>query len=255
MLLALLALALAACAGAGPALAPPPVRPNGLALWRIVHDQCVPDQTSRGDPSPCAQVFMPDGEAHGFVVFKDRTGVAQHLLMPTARITGIEDPAVLKPDAVNYFAQAWALRHYVEDRLGRPLGRAQVSIAVNSAYGRSQDQLHLHMDCLDRAVGAALQAAAIPHVRRWAAPGVRLKGRLYRVRWIGEDELDSTNLFKLLARDIPGARQAMGAWTLALVGAAGPDGAQGFYLLADRADPAAGDPGSAEELQDHACRP
>jgi CDP-diacylglycerol pyrophosphatase len=47
----------------------------------------------------------------------------------------------------------------------------------------------------------------------------------------------------------------MGAWTLALAGAVRADGSMGFYLLADRANPAAGDPGSAEDLQDHACRP
>ena len=47
------ALVLAGCAG--PALLPPPpVRPNGLALWRIIHDQCVPGERARHDPAPCA---------------------------------------------------------------------------------------------------------------------------------------------------------------------------------------------------------
>jgi CDP-diacylglycerol pyrophosphatase len=197
---------------------------------------------------------MAGGEARGFVVLKDRAGVAQYLLMPTAKITGIEDPAVLAPGAANYFAQAWDERGYVERKLGRPLGRAQLSIAVNSIYGRSQDQLHLHIDCLDRSVRAALVAADIPRTGRWTERGIPLKGHAYRARWMGAGELAAANPFQLLAQSMPGARAAMGAWTLALVGAAAPDGAQGFYLLADRADPAAGDPGSAEDLQDHDCR-
>lgn len=253
-ILALTTLALAACAYPGPSLPPPPVHANGQALWRIVHDQCVPDERAHHDPAPCALVSLSDGEAHGFVVLKDRTGVAQHLLMPTAKITGIEDPAILEPDATNYFARAWEARHLVEDRLGRPLARTRLSIAVKSAYGRSQDQLHLHMDCLDSAVGAALQKGEAAWSAGWPGGAIRLKGHRYRVRWLDADTLQTENPFKLLAQDMPGARQAMGAWTLALVGAELADGAQGFLLLADRADPAAGDAGSAEELQDHDCR-
>ena len=249
---ALLALLLASCASERPQLPPPPVHPNGHALWRIIHDQCVPDQRAHDDPAPCALVSIPEGEAQGFVVLKDRNGVAQFLVMPTAKITGIEDPALLAPNATNYFAMAWKADGYVEGRLGHALDRTRVSVAVNSVYGRSQDQLHLHVDCLDASVGAALGAAEIPHDGRWAS--VQLKGHGYRVRWLGDTALATTNPFKLLAASLPGARQYMGAWTLALVGARGPDGAQGFYLLADRADPAAGDRGSAEELQDPACR-
>jgi CDP-diacylglycerol pyrophosphatase len=252
--IALAAMVLAACAGASaPPLPPPPTHANGLVLWRIVHDQCVPDQGSHGAPAPCALVSLAGGEAHGFVVLKDRDGVAQHLLLPTARITGIEDPALLAPDAANYFARAWDERHFVTDRLGRRLDRTQLSVAVNSAYGRSQDQLHLHIDCLAPAVGAALRGATIPRGGRWASQPVMLKGHPYRVRWLGEAALASDEPFKRVAHDIPGARRAMGAWTLALVGATGADGAPGFYLLAARADPAHGDYGSAEELQDHAC--
>ena len=250
-----LVLLLAACMSAGPALPPAPVRPNGLLLWGLVHDRCVPDQRDHGAPAPCVQVSLREGEANGFVVLKDRAGVAQHLLLPTARITGIEDPAVLRPGAPNYFAAAWQARHFVEDRLGRPLGRDQLSIAVNSIYGRSQDQLHLHIDCLDRSVAAALRTAVVPEAARWSELPVPLKGRSYRIRWIAADRLAATNPFKLLAATQPGAEARMGAWTLALVGAARPDGRLGFYLLADRFDPAKHDPASAEDLQDHACKP
>jgi CDP-diacylglycerol pyrophosphatase len=45
----------------------------------------------------------------------------------------------------------------------------------------------------------------------------------------------------------------MGHQTLAVVGATLPGGQPGFILLASHADSTAGNPGSAEELQDHAC--
>jgi CDP-diacylglycerol pyrophosphatase len=246
-----LALALAGCASPSIPLPPPPAHPNGQALWRIIHEQCVPGQLAHNTPAPCEVVSVASGEAHGFVVLKDRVGATQYLLMPTAKITGIEDAAILKPDATNYFAEAWDERGLVESRARHTLDRSQISIAVNSVYGRSQDQLHLHIDCLDGSVGRALEAANIPRTSRWAE--IELKGHRYHVRWLGAGELASTNPFKLLASTMPGARRGMGAWTIALVGASGRDGAQGFYLLADRADPVSGDSGSAEELQDHDC--
>ena len=245
-------LLVAGCAAA-PSLPPPPTHPNGQALWRIVHDQCVADQRAHGDPAPCTVVDLARGEAHGYVVLKDRVGEAQFLLMPTGKITGIEDPAILAGDAPNYFAKAWDERGLVSDRLGRSVDRTRMSVAVNSIYGRSQDQLHLHIDCVDRSVGDALRHAPPPSAD-WASGRIPLKGHAYRVRWLDAGQLEGSNPFKLLAEAFPNARGDMGAWTLALVGARKADGAEGFYLLADRAEPALGDRASAEELQDHDCR-
>jgi CDP-diacylglycerol pyrophosphatase len=249
----LLAVALAGCASVAPSLPPPPVHADGGTLWRIISTQCLPGQIERHDPSPCAAVSLLGGQTHGWVLLKDRDGVAQYLLMPTAKITGIEDPQVLAADTANYFAEAWNERYVVAKTLGRPLDRTDLAVAVNSIYGRSQDQLHLHIDCLDKEVGAALRRLALPHDEAWAAHGVTLKGHAYRVRWLDGDKLASVNPFDLLARSMPVARRQMGAWTIALVGAAGPGEERGFWLLADRVDPARGDRASAEELQDHAC--
>jgi CDP-diacylglycerol pyrophosphatase len=48
----------------------------------------------------------------------------------------------------------------------------------------------------------------------------------------------------------------MGLETLVVVGTYLRDGKPGFVLLASRADPATGNPGAGEELQDHtACPP
>jgi CDP-diacylglycerol pyrophosphatase len=61
-------------------------------LRHIVLEQCVPNQRNNHLPAPCAQV----DEQQGFVVLKDMNGPLQYLLMPTARITGMESPALLE---------------------------------------------------------------------------------------------------------------------------------------------------------------
>src|SRR5438874_2670182 len=50
------------------------------ALWKIVHDRCVPDAQQRGDPAPCAMVDLREGTANGYAVLKDLVGIAQFLL-------------------------------------------------------------------------------------------------------------------------------------------------------------------------------
>src|SRR5689334_16465486 len=114
----LTAVALAALAFFGTATAGA-ANPN--ALWDIVHGECVPNMQAHGDPAPCALVALQDGLPRGYAALKDLRGVAQFLLIPTARVSGIEDPALLDPGAPNYFAAAWRIRTYVQARLDRVL--------------------------------------------------------------------------------------------------------------------------------------
>ena len=103
-------------------------------------------------------------------------------------------------------------------------------------------------------MAAALDALATPAEGGWADHGVVLAGHRYHVRWLRSDQLERTSPFALLAREMPGARRAMAAWTIALASAANRSSAPGFWLLADRVDLRASDFASAEELQDHQCR-
>ena len=146
------------------------------ALWHIVHDRCVPDEQEQHDPAPCAEVDLTGG----YAVLKDLDGNTQFLLIPTARVGGIEDEVVLAPDAPNYLAAAWQARRFVDQRAGHDLPRDDIALAINSVYGRTQDQLHIHIDCIRPDVRAALtqhQAAIGP---RWADFPVPLAGHHYR---------------------------------------------------------------------------
>jgi len=235
-----------------PVLPPPPPHANGQVLWHIVHDQCVPDEVVHAQPAPCAEVVLIGGVDHGFVVLKDKHGLEQYLLMPTQDITGIEDQRVLAPGAVNYFAAAWTARSLVEARIGHALPREDLGVSVNSIYGRSQDLLHLHIDCLAPATVAALSTAAPRLTARWSREPLILDGHPYLALALAGDDLKA-DPFKLLARGVPGAAAHMGAWTLVLAGARGRGGTPSFILLASEADPLMGRFASGEELQDHDC--
>ena len=221
------------------------------ALWKIVHGRCVPDQQLNNDPAPCVAVSLAGGEAQGHAILKDINGATQFLLIPTGRTAGIESPDILVPDAPNYFAAAWAARASMETVLRHTLPREDVSLAINSPQARSQQQLHIHIDCLRADVVAALHADAAAIGPNWAPLPAPLANHPYRARWLSEDELAATNPFKLLQADVGAA--AMPQQTLVVVGAASPDGQPGFVLLADHVDPATGDRAGGEELQDHDC--
>lgn len=216
------------------------------ALWKIVSEKCVPDQRDHGQPSPCAEVDV----TKGYVVLKDLVGDTQYLLMPTAKITGIEDPQVLASDAKNYFAEAWDERRYTTEAAKRDLPRDDLSLAVNSMYGRTQNQLHIHIDCVAPALRAAIATRVAAVGSTWAPFPEKLKGHTYQAMRVAGDALP-INPFKLLAADV--RPDTMGRQTLVVVGATLAGGAPGFVLLADTADLAAGDRGSGEELQDHSC--
>ena len=226
---------------------------NPDVLWHFVHDRCTVEAAASGDPFPCDVVAYPQGADSGYVVFKDRTGAAQYLVIPTAKITGIEDPAILAANATNYLQEAWAARGFFLKRIGHDLPRDAISLAINSPYGRSQNQLHIHIDCVAASVRAALQPRLASIARFWAPLGVALNGHLYRALRLDSADLAGVNPFFELAGDASVGAAGIHTHTLVVVGAHFPDGQDGFVLLDDHLDAAPGDPASGEELQDHDC--
>jgi CDP-diacylglycerol pyrophosphatase len=240
---------LAAVAASAP-FAAPPAYADRLALWTIVHGECVAKARQGQGTAPCERVDLSRGEDYGAALLKDRVGIAQFLAIPTRRVTGIEDPFVLDSAAPDSFAFAWAARDALAIKLGGPLPREDISIAVNSEFARSQDQLHLHLDCLDKGVAAALAGDLGSFDETWRPMAEPLKGRVYWARRVLSDDLSGVRPLALLADGVRDARAHMALESLAVVGATFA-GKPGFVLLADQAELAAG--GHAEDLQDHDC--
>lgn len=235
---------------AAAALAAQPARADRLALWTIVHGQCAAHAEAGQGPAPCERIDLAHGDDQGVALLKDRVGIAQFLAIPTRRVTGVEDPLALDPAAPNYFAFAWGARDALAARLGRALPREDVSIAINSAFARSQDQLHLHLDCVDPAVAATLAGDLESLDDNWRPMAEPLKGRVYWARRVLSDDLSGVRPLALLADGVPDAKAHMADESLIVIGATFAGG-PGFALLADRAELTQG--GHAEDLQDHNC--
>ncbi|MBC3380450.1 CDP-diacylglycerol diphosphatase [Serratia fonticola] len=215
-------------------------------LWHIVSQQCLPNQQKNHNPAPCAQV----DEQAGFVVLKDRNGPLQYLLMPTAKITGIESPQVLKPDTANFFALAWQVRHFMADKLGKPIDDAAISLAINSEYGRTQNQLHIHISCLQPAVKSRLAQLQGDFSESWQPLPGGLLGHDYLARRASAAELKQLGAFRLLTQGVEGARESMGNYGMAMTALPGGD----FLLLAVKRNLWQLNLASAEEIQDHSCQ-
>jgi CDP-diacylglycerol pyrophosphatase len=227
-----------------PALAADP-----SALWKITDKKCVPDMRDHDNPAPCSVVDL----SGGYVVLKDLIGATQFLLIPTKRIGGMESPEILSPDAVNYWDPAWRNRRLTEERAGKSLPRDALSLAVNSFYGRTQDQLHIHIDCVRPDVRDALAANRGAIGKTWTAFPVSLADLPWRALRVDGDDLANANPFDLLAKGDPGAAADMSKHTLAVVGITWSDNIAGFAVLDGKFDVPPGNPASAEVLQDHDC--
>lgn len=223
------------------------------ALWKIVNGQCVPNQQQHGDPKPCVEVDLKNGAARGHAVLKDINGKTQYLVIPTARIVGIEAPELLAPDAPNYFAAAWEARRFVETALGHDLPRENVGLAVNSILARTQNQLHIHVDCIRADVRATLARLRSSIGDQWGPVSEPVGGHPYWAMRVMGPTLDGHNPFKLLADGIPKARANMKMRTLVVVGMQFEGDAPGFVLLTDRVNPLIFDFAAGARLEDHSC--
>ncbi|HEY2020105.1 CDP-diacylglycerol diphosphatase [Paraburkholderia sp.] len=215
------------------------------ALWKIVDIRCVPSQQTTGTPGQCTLVDLDKR----YVVLKDIFGRSQYLLMPTDRITGIESPLILAPGAKDYWSDAWDSRHYVQQAVKRKLPDDQLGLEINSEYRRSQNQLHIHIDCMRRDVSAALAIHThdAPGEWRWDT----IDGERYRIMRV-TSLTGADNPFRIVARDNP-TPAMMASQTILVTGAAASAGAHGWLIVNSGIDLDNGS-GTAEGLLDHACR-
>lgn len=218
---------------------------NPDALRQIVLQQCLPNQEQHRTPQPCVDV-NPKG---GYVLFKDRNGPLQYLLMPTYRINGTESPLLLDPLTPNFFWQAWQRRAIMSDKRGSEVPDNAVSLTINSRTGRTQNHFHIHISCLRKDVRAQLDGDMAAISSRWLPLPGGLLGHEYLARRVTENELAKRSPFLMLAEEVPEARDHMGRFALAL--AQQSDGS--LVLLATERNLLTLNRASAEEIQDHQC--
>ncbi|OPA86498.1 CDP-diacylglycerol diphosphatase [Pseudomonas fluorescens] len=220
-------------------------RGNPDALWHIVSQQCVPDQQQRQNPSPCLEVDLD----RGYTLFKDQNGPLHDLLIPVDKVSGIEDPALSRYLLPHYFAQAWRHRNVLSDGLKKPIPDQFVSVAINSRYGRSQNQLHVHIACLNPDVFNTLtqQSAAINE--QWRVLPTRLNGHTYAARTLSAADADTLDPLEVLRAYVDARADVMSDYGLLMTPRA--DGS--LLLLTTQLSLTELNLGSAGELQDYRC--
>ena len=210
---------------------------NRDALREIVQDECVVHWQQQHTAAPCERV------AESYAVLADRKGGAHFLLIPTRTMTGIESPEVLEPDAPNYFAAAWQARDRVAAVVGHDVPRTAVGLALNPKHARSQDQLHIHIECLRADVARSLQTSSAGITAAWSPIDVA-GWHFEALRIMGED-LGTSNPFRLLADRSPAAVSRLEDYSLVVAGMQFKEG-PGFVVLTGSALP-------GELLLDSSC--
>jgi CDP-diacylglycerol pyrophosphatase len=213
-------------------------------LWKVVGGQCVPNQRGTNNPAPCTRVDF----ARRYAVLKDLNGRAQYLLIPTDRVAGIEAPEILYGGSPEYWQYAWDAGRHVEARLHVPLAASQLGLEINSAQRRSQNQLHIHIDCMRADVTDALAPHRTDPPGAWRA--VTLDGHAFRVMRV-TSLVDDSNPFRVVQRSLD-TQQRMADQTILVTGA-GADAARDGWLVVHSGLDVDGGTGTAEGLLDHAC--
>jgi len=214
------------------------VEPGRDALWSLA--QCC----SRSlQTHPDCRYYNEKGE---YIILKDHSPKkpAAYLIIPTVRVTGIEDQQIFSSPVVDFWEYGWQEGQRFVDKPA-----AEMALAINSEHRRTQNQLHIHITCVLPAVAQSLAGHAA-EITGDPAKAINLSfgpaRHIYRV--ITATGLNGAESPFGVVAAISGARAAMADHSIAVVGSTVP----GTYYVLDTL--AGGDnPGAAEELLDQSC--
>jgi len=218
-------------------------------LWRVVNYVCVP-AARLGIPFPCAEVHVDRGDDVGWAILPV---AANHILtVPTKRMEGIESPAAQATESARYWQAAWDARKLVDASQGRKLPRSRYGLAINSAFARTQDQLHIHTSCIDRSVETALVKERGHIGQQWTRLLTPINGIRYMVRRLNQSDLQDQNVVDLLPEPVRANPADMARQTLVVAGATFDDGSDGYYVLNTQVN--GPNHATGEALLDFECR-
>ena len=214
----------------------------------------------------CKIAAKPCGES---AAVKDNSPVktTRYLQIPTTAITGIEAVTDSTP---NYFADAWESAQTVLKRALKSDSppRDEIGLAINSECGRSVDQMHIHIDCVNPDVWVWLRKHGNDVDESWKPTYAYMHEgdssfpyQHYRLRFVASPGLRDINPFHLLLHDF-NAQGQMADYTVGVIGAPLGDGAgeggahggkPGFFVFVDAMTNK--HTAHAEELLAEACDP
>ena len=213
-------------------------------LWKEIGGVCVPAYKTDDVYGPCAMVNLNDD----YAIYKTDDNPSEYLLIPTGRITGIEDVKLQLATEPNRFYDAWQSRGFMTQRLNRPIKEHMISLAVNAANARTQDQLHIHISCLASEARNIIARLPVNQLNgQWSASAVEIAGYRFFYKKLSMDELKKENLFITAKEKVD---QEKGTFAYAGIGLVNLDPGN-FLLLTGIGTSDRGVAG--ERLQDHQC--
>lgn len=213
-------------------------------LWKEIGGVCVPAYKSHDVYGSCALVNLDQD----YAIFKVDRDPYQFLLIPTGKVTGIEDIKLQQASEPNRFFDAWQSRGFMTQRLPTLIKEHMISLAVNAANARTQDQLHIHISCLSheaRKVIASLPADQLNG--QWSARPVEIGAYRYFHKKLSLAELKSQNLFIVAKAKVD---QEKGNIAFTGIGLVNLDPHSFLMLLGIGTDEQGV---AAERIQDHRC--
>lgn len=202
-------------------------------------------------PFPCLEVTSGDGPSGGFAVvpYLDAAAV---LLVPTQRLSGIDSPDLLSAEQPNWWQYAWDARRFLIERRSADIPRDRVALAINSKQARMQDQLHIHVACVNSSFKAEIQRFEAAVTSHWSRFPLSLASQRWWSMRVHGSDLEA-NPFVLLSRLAKVSRSTMGDWGIATLAWNFTDGTDGFLIFATRRDKTSFHGGSASALLDPRC--
>lgn len=217
---------------------------NRNVLWQIVNERCGTSQDLKGD---CLVINRQEG----YVVLRDIKGPVQTLIIPTQKVTGIEDVQLLNVQTPNYFHDAWVNAQILNQQNKKEIDPKYLSFSVNSSHGRTQDQLHIHSSCLKANVYTVLQKYRSDIREQWSILPDKLLGHTYIAKKIKVADLDQQSPFLQLEQYVKTQpKTKMGDYGLAMVSIENNEA----ILLATKFNVLEMNLGSIEEVQDTECQ-
>jgi CDP-diacylglycerol pyrophosphatase len=195
------------------------------ALWSVIRTLCIP-ASYFGVRFPCVKVDRTENYA---IVESPTNDRLDFVITPTTRIAGIESLVSGLTDYPNLWRIAWRERSLLQQSSARPLDWDAVALAVNSRSTRSQDQLHIHLGCINAALRAFLAVETFPSSPQWLLRRPDGVGSGVFMKILPREAIDK-DFFRLIFDEIPGGKTFAEKETIVVAGV--KQGAwRGFALM------------------------
>jgi CDP-diacylglycerol pyrophosphatase len=196
-------------------------------LWKVA-EACKTD-LAHGDEGLCREYVNKNAEPNlgtekEYSIVKDYDARKPYgfLLIPLGCVTGIEDAKITRPDIVDLWQDAWDWSRKYPGRAGSWTG-----LAINSQCGRSRDQMHIHISCVNSDIRTSLNRniPIYPWTGSVREPADNLPFGYRAVRVKGLSGQNSPfNVIKKLV----GEKKDLADYTIAVIGSQNADE---FYIL------------------------